>query len=118
MIYKQSNLIPIDSSKIWLTRVFHKYCKNNLISIKLGFFGKCSVKKSKFYSFLKKKKFRFFLLWTLKPVKYLDNTFISQNFNSSVLLKKRLTPKGKIIFGPNTFTLKRKKFIKSFINIL
>ena len=44
----------------------------------------------------------------------MDGSFISFNKNSIVLLKKRLTPKGKSIRGPILRIIKRKKFISSF----
>lgn len=118
MINKLTYLIPIDTCKVWLTQLFHKYIKHQLKSIYLGFFGKVCVKKSKNYFFLKKKKYKCFLLWQNTYLSYPGSNFYKIYFNSNILLKKRLTPRGKIIMGPNTFLLKRKKFISSFVNIL
>ena len=62
MINKLTFLVPIDNCKVWVSQLFHKYIKNQLKYITLGFFGKVCIKKSKDYIFLKKKKFKCFLL--------------------------------------------------------
>jgi len=36
-------------------------------------------------------------------------------YNNVVLLKKRMTPQGKEIFGPTLYNIKRKKFVSSFV---
>jgi len=118
VVLKETRLVPIDNSKIWSSLVFHKYVPSQLTFIKLNFFAKVCVKSSKYYNFLKKKKFKCFIWWTVFRLKYIDNTTISNSFSSNIILKKRLTPRGKIILGPSMYILKRKKFINSFINVL
>jgi len=48
----------------------------------------------------------------------LDGTFIKFKFNSLVLLKKRLSSKGKEIVGPGLRLTQRKKFLMSFPGVL
>jgi len=53
-----------------------------------------------------------------KESQKLDGSFLKFKVNTNILLKKRLTPKGKEIMGPGVFKLKRKKFLMTFIKIL
>ena len=55
---------------------------------------------------------------TKKEISLHDGTFFKFKFNSSVLLKKRLSAKGKEIVGPGIKTIGRKKFLMSFSGIL
>lgn len=47
-----------------------------------------------------------------------DTSFFKFNINNSIILKKRLHARGKVIMGPCTYTIKRKKFLKSFIKLI
>jgi large subunit ribosomal protein L14 len=55
---------------------------------------------------------------TKKEVSKIDGSYVKFKFNSVVLLKKRLTPKGKEIIGPTLTNIKRKKFLASFAGII
>jgi ribosomal protein L14 len=43
-----------------------------------------------------------------------DRSFIKFKTNNIVLLKKRLTPRGKELLGPVDANVRRKKFVSSF----
>ena len=58
------------------------------------------------------------IIRTKKELPICDGTIIRFNYNSAVLLKKRLTPEGKEIFGPIVRNLKKKKFISSFSGLI
>jgi len=47
-----------------------------------------------------------------------DGTAIRFDYNSVVVLKKRLTPEGKEIFGPIVRNFKKKKFLSSFTGLI
>ena len=55
MIYKNTHLLPLDRSGIFLVKVFHRFIKNNLKAASFAFFLKISVRQTK-HVFLKKKK--------------------------------------------------------------
>lgn len=119
MIIKNSFLTPIDKNGVWLVKVFHLYggfFKKFAIS---GSFLKISVRKIKLNSLvLKKSKYKTILILTKKLIKKSDFSYFKFKLNSCVLLKRRLTPIGKEIFGPSISTIKRKKFLYSFSGII
>ena len=47
-----------------------------------------------------------------------DTSFFEFSVNSNIILKKRLHARGKVIMGPCTYTIKRKKFLKSFVKLI
>lgn len=115
MIQKESNLKPIDKCGVWSVRVFHLYGgsfrKNSYISN----FVKISVKKTRANNWIPKKTKLKSILVTLKKENFkIDGSYIKFRSNNTVLLKKRLTPKGKILLGPVSNNLKRKRFLTSF----
>jgi ribosomal protein L14 len=55
---------------------------------------------------------------TRKEIYKLDGCFVKFFENNVVLLKKRLTPRGKELSGPIVSTIKRKKFAASFPGIV
>ena len=119
MIQKNSLLTPLDKSFIKYVQVFHLYFGGKRKVSTSGFFFKSSIKKIKKYSTFKKGFKTNGIIILLKAINY-KNDGINFKFkiNSCILLKKRLTPRGKEIFGPSIFSIKRKKFINSFVGIL
>ena len=94
--------------------VFHLYNGFNQKITYTGRFVKASVKIVKPDNWLKKKtKLRSFIIRTKKHFRKIYSTTILLFFNNGVLLKKRLTPRGKELFGPILYNIKRKKFINS-----
>jgi len=55
---------------------------------------------------------------TRKEILKLDGSLIKFKLNKCVLLKKRLTPKGRELVGSCPFQIKRKRFLSSFIKIV
>jgi ribosomal protein L14 len=55
---------------------------------------------------------------TKKEIKFNDGSYVKFKFNNAVLLKKRLSAKGKEIVGPGLKVIKRKKFLMSFSGTL
>lgn len=119
MVQKSTILIPADNSGALTVNVFHIYGGGKKKTAYPGNFTKVSVrsldmnpkvkKKSKFISILIRSKYRY-----LKK----DGTCIYSDSNNCILLKKRLTPVGKEIYGPVYKIIRRKKFISSFPGIL
>lgn len=118
MVQKNTILIPSDKSGALNVNVFHIY-NGRKKNANVGDFLKVSVrkiipfkrvkKKSKYVSIFIRSKFRY--------NKYDGSTLFSSQ-NSCVLLKKRLTPVGKELYGPIYKILNRKKFLSSFPGIL
>ena len=119
MIQKGSILIPADKCGVWTVNTFHLY---RGFSRKFSFFGdfvKISVRKTKPENWLTKKtKRKSIVIRTVKNTAVCDGTNVRFNYNSAVILKKRLTPEGKEIFGPILRNLKIKKFISSFSGLI
>lgn len=119
MIIKNSYLIPIDKNGVWLVKVFHLYGGFFKKFASSGSFLKISVRKIKLNSLvLKKSKYKSILILTKKLIKKSDFSYFKFKINSCVLLKRRLTPIGRELFGPSPSTIKRKKFLFSFSGIL
>lgn len=119
MINKGTYLIPADRSGVWWVQAFHLYtgwCRKVSFT---GNFIKVSVKTTKNKNWIvKKTKLVSIIIRVKKELYRQDGSFIQFKENNSILLKKRLTPKGKEIFGPITSTIKRKKFVNSFPGII
>lgn len=119
MIIKNSFLIPIDKNGVWLVKVFHLYGGFLKKFASSGSFLKISVRKIKLNSLvLKKSKYKTILILTKKLIKKNDFSFLKFKINSCVLLKRRLTPIGKEIYGPSLINIRRKKFLYSFSGII
>lgn len=115
MIYKKTYLIPIDKCGVWWANTFHLYCGFSRKVAYINNFVKISVKKTRPNNWLQKKtKSIGIIVQTKKETKKIDGTIIYFKNNSVVLLKKRLTPRGKEIIGPTLLNLKRKRFLLSF----
>lgn len=119
MIQKNTLLVPFDKSFIKTVKVFHLYFGGKRKISTSGFFFKSSIKKIKKFSTYKKGFKTNGIIILIKSILHKkDGTFYFFKFNSCILLKKRLTPRGKEIFGPSLFLIKRKKFINSFVGVL
>lgn len=115
MIQKNSILKPADNCGVLKAKVFHVYkgAKGRLAFC--GDFLKTSAKEVKSENPIKKKtKMRAILIRTKFLKNRKDGSFISFKKNALILLKQRLTPRGKAIRGPIPRVIKRKKFISSF----
>lgn len=87
----------------------------NRKSSRVGDFVKSSVKKTAPDNWIKKKtKLRGIIIRTKFDVINNDGSSFCFKENNVILLKKRLTPKGKEVFGPIVRKIKRKKFVASF----
>lgn len=115
MIQKCTIIIPADNCGVIKTNVFHVY-KNS--KGRFGFSGdflKVSVREVLPENAIKKKsKHKSILIRTIFKNFKKDASYIKFEFNSLILLKKRLTPKGKLIKGPISRIIRRKKFLSSF----
>lgn len=119
MIQKGTYLIPMDRCGVWWVNTFHIYKGFNKKIGKAGNFIKVSVRNTRPNNWvLKKTKINSIIMLTKKEVMLSDNSFVKFKYNNSVLLKKRLSPKGKEIVGPGLKNIKRKKFLVSFSGII
>ena len=119
MIQKGTYLIPVDKCGVWWVNVFHIYKGFNKKIGKIGNFIKISVRNTRPNNWvLKKSKLNGIIVLTKKESKIIDNSTIKFKYNNCVLLKKRLSAKGKEIMGPALKNVKRKKFLISFSGII
>jgi len=112
---KETTLVPCDKCGVEVVKVFHLYRGFYRRHSFIGDFVKSSVKKTVPDNWIKKKtKLKGIIVRSKFNLSLNDGTSYKFKENNVVLLKKRLTPKGKEVVGPTSRLLKRKKFILSF----
>jgi large subunit ribosomal protein L14 len=119
MIQKSSILIPSDKCGVFTVNTFHLYKGFSRKFSKFSEFIKVSIRKTKPENNLTKKtKRKAIIVRTKKNILLSDGSSIRFGYNGVVVLKKRLTPEGKEIFGPITRNFKKKKFLSSFPGLI
>lgn len=119
MIQKTSILVPADKCGVLTVNTFHLYKGFSRKFSKFGDYIKVSIRKTKPENILPKKtKRKALVIRTKKSLNICDGTYVRFDYNSVILLKKRLTPEGKEIFGPIVRNFKKKKFLSSFSGLL
>ena len=115
MIQKSTILVPADKCGVLTVNTFHLY---KGFYRKVSYFGeyiRVSIRKVKPENVLtKKSKRKAIIVRTRKTLTVADGTCVRFAYNSAVLLKKRLTPEGKEIFGPIVRNFKKKNFYHHF----
>lgn len=115
MIQKRSKLVPTDQSGVFWVRVFHLYRGGQRKVSRVGEFVKTSAIVVKTDNWLKRKsKIQGVIIRVKKESIKRDRSFIRFKTNNIVLLKKRLTPRGKELLGPVDVRVRRRKFVSSF----
>lgn len=119
MIQKSTILIPADKCGVLTVNTFHLYKGFFRKFSVFGDYIKISIRKTKPENTLSKKsKRKAIIIRTKKNLSIGDGTFVRFDYNSVILLKKRLTPEGKEIFGPILRNFKKKKFLSSFSGVI
>ena len=119
MVQKNTLLSVSDRCGVWFVNTFHLYQGYNRKVSFIGNFIKVSIRKTKPNNWLKKKtKVKAFIVRSKIFSSKYDGSYVKFNTNTCLLLKKRLTPYGKKLFGPTLKKIKRKKFLSSFSGIL
>jgi large subunit ribosomal protein L14 len=119
MIQKSSILVPADKCGVFTVNTFHLYKGFSRKFSNFGEYIKVSVRKTKPENTLtKKSKRKAIIIRTKKNILLSDGTGVRFDYNSAVVLKKRLTPEGKEIFGPIIRNFKKKKFLSSFTGLI
>jgi len=119
MIQKSTILIPADKCGVLTVNTFHLYKGFFRKFSVFGDYIKVSIRKTKPENALGKKgKRKAIIIRTKKGLSIGDGTFVRFDNNNVVLLKKRLTPEGKEIFGPILRNFKKKKFLSSFSGVI
>lgn len=119
MIQKSTILVPADKCGVLTVNTFHLYKGFSRKKSTFGDYVKVSIRKVKPENVLtKKSKRKAILVRTKKELPITDGSYIRFDYNSVVILKKRLTPEGKEIFGPILRTFKKKKFLSSFSGLI
>ena len=124
MIKKMSLLGVADNCGISVVKTIHHYHGFNKQTSGPGHFLKISVRRRKYnYKWVKAKKVfvskkgkrhKAYLIRTSYRRVRLDGSYLRFGGNHTVLLKKRLTTRGKFIRGPFSYGLRRKKILVSF----
>lgn len=119
MVQKTTIAVPADKSGAISVNVFHIYSKGRKRIGYVGDFIKTSVRGLDLNTKVKKKSkhVSIFIRSAFRYVKN-DGMITYSDLNSVVLLKKRLTPVGKEIYGPIYNTVRRKKFLSSFPGVI
>jgi large subunit ribosomal protein L14 len=119
MIQKSSILVPADKCGVFTVNAFHLYKGFSRKFSKFGDYIKVSIRKTKPDNILSKKsKRKAIIIRTKKKIIVCDGTQVRFDYNSVIILKKRLTPEGKEIFGPIVRNFKKKKFLSSFSGLI
>ena len=115
MIQKLSLCLPLDRCGVWTTKVFHIFHGFRHKTGKPGNFIKCSIKRTKPNNQIQKGfKSNGIIINSVFCLKKKDGTKYAFKYNTIVLLKKRLTPRGRELYGIIPYSIKRKKFRSSF----
>lgn len=119
MIQKESRLSVADNCGVWSVGVFHIY---KGFRHKIGYvndFVKVSLKKTRPSNWLRKgKKSRAFIVRTAFRNLRKDGSYVKLAGNDCILLKKRMTPRGREVLGPITYGIRKRKVLASFIGII
>jgi large subunit ribosomal protein L14 len=119
MVQKSTIVIPSDKCGVLTVNTFHLYNGFKRKFSKFGEYIKVSIRKTKPENQLAKKaKRKAIIIRLTKELPIIDGSFVIFNYNSVILLKKRLTPEGKEIFGPIVRNFKKKKFLSSFPGLI
>lgn len=119
MVWRKTKLSIVDSCGGLKARCIGFFQKNNFNFSKSGSFIQVSVIKSlPRVRSLKGRLHNGIVVNAKKNFSRVDSSSVILFTNSCVLLKKRLTTYGKYSSGPIQYTIKRKRFIASFSNII
>ena len=119
MIQKSSILVPADKCGVFTVNTFHLYKGFSRKFSKFGDYIKVSFRKTKPDNILPKKtKRKAIIIRTRKNTTISDGSTVRFDYNSVIVLKKRLTREGKEIFGPIVRNFKKKKFLSSFSGLI
>ncbi len=120
MIQQNSRLSVSDTCGVVYVKCFHVYQKKKSLIGLVGNFVKVSIRKthSRLKQKLRRKKSKAIFITSRQFFSKPDGSVLKFYKNTCVLLKKRLTPRGKLVKGPIVYNFKRKKFISSFSRIL
>lgn len=119
MIQKGTYLIPADRCGVWWVKTFHLYYGWNRKIAYTGNFIKTSVRVVRANARVKAKtKIVGVIVRTRKELLKKDRSWVCFLQNNVCLLKKRMSAKGKELFGPVNRKIKRKKFTAAFPAII
>lgn len=118
MIQKETRLSVADSCGVWSVGVFQIYRSSGRRFARAGDFLRVSAKRVRPGNFLSQgTKHRAYLVRCVFSETRIDGSLVSSGANSCVLLKKRMTPRGRELSGPVSYRVKKRKFSSSFSGI-
>ena len=118
MLQKNSYATVCDSCGAWSARIFHIYRGFRHKAAFASNFVKISVRQTAPTSVIRRgRKSKALVIRTRFKSNRVDGSYVRFEDNSIILLKKRLTPRGKELIGPLTYGLHRRRVIASFSGI-
>ena len=118
MVQKETRLGVSDNCGVWVVGVFQIYRGSRRKAALPGDFLRVSVKRARpGNSVPRGSKHRAYLVRCVFKEARVDGSFVSTSQNSCVLLKKRMTPRGRDILGPISFRVKKRRFSSSFTGV-
>ena len=118
MLQKRSNVVVGDNCGAWTARVFHIYRGSRHRTGIAADFVKVSIRQASPLSKIKKGyKSKAIIVRVRSMSKRRDGSYVRFEDNNVVLLKKRLTPRGKELHGPITYGFHRRKFTATFLGV-
>ena len=120
MLQKGSLITPLNKTSIWSAKVIHTYGGSTVKRSRLGSFFKVVPHSFKLGDLTKRNKLKYKCISTLtvSPTKLNDGSMVRFQFNGGILLRKRLTPMSRELFGPVVSSMRRKKFKSSFSGVI
>lgn len=119
MLQKSSYVNVSDRCGVWEAKIFHIYRGFLHKAARVGDFVKISIRRTRPNNWLKKgKKSKSIVIRTRFRVMKRDGSYLRLWENAIVLLKKRMTPRGKELEGPIVYGLRRRKFVASFSGVI
>lgn len=120
MVQKETKIKVLDTCHIMNVKCIQVYQKKNKDFGYVGDFLKVAAKliAKRFKRRFRGKKFKSILVMQNKRYGRVDGSSIFFKESGCVVLKKRLTPKGKLVRNVTIYNIKRKKFLASFVKVL
>ena len=128
MIKKLTHLGVVDNCGVKLAKCIHHYFGFYKQTSHTGHFLKVSVRKRNYafiwvkskliYTLKKGKRSKAYVIRTKYKCPKIDGSALYSLKNMCVLLKKRLTSRGKFAFGPFSYGHGRRKILGSFVGLV
>jgi ribosomal protein L14 len=119
MVQKGTKTRVVDRCGVWVVRTFHVYKGSFNHHAVIGDFTKASVRRTRPNNLITKGfKSKAILIRSCFRSARKDGSYVRLRTNGVVLLKKRMTPRGRDLLGPITYGIRRRRFVATFVSIV